>query len=76
MTKLSKIFPKKMIADKELGGIQLLASEGFESDFIQDYKITGIPRFILIDPEGNIVASAAPRPSQPELIKLFDELKI
>ena len=65
---------KKMIADKDLGGTQLLADNGFRSQFIQDYKINGIPRFILIDPNGNIVSADAPRPSNPELVALFKEL--
>ena len=67
---------KKMVADKELGGIQLFSDKAWQSDFIQGYKITGIPRFILIDPDGNIVSADAPRPSNPKLIELFDELKI
>ena len=67
---------KKMIVDKELSGIQLFSDKAWQSDFIQQYKITGIPRFILIDPEGNIVTADAPRPSNPKLIELFNELKI
>jgi thiol-disulfide isomerase/thioredoxin len=65
---------KKMIAEKELGGMQLLADNGFRSSFIQDYKINGIPRFILIDPEGNIVSGDAPRPSNPALVKMLTDL--
>ncbi|SDS99663.1 TlpA family protein disulfide reductase [Winogradskyella sediminis] len=67
---------KKMINDKELGGIQLIADNGFRSQFIQDYKVTGIPRFLLIDPDGNIVSADAPRPSNSALISLFNELNI
>lgn len=67
---------KKMIAEKDLGGIQLLADNGFRSQFIQDYKINGIPRFILIDPNGNIVDADAPRPSNPKLVELFNSLDI
>lgn len=65
---------KKMVADKDLGGIQLMADNGFRSDFIQNYKINGIPRFILLDPEGNIVSADAPRPSNPALIKMLTDL--
>ncbi|MFK7833488.1 MAG: TlpA family protein disulfide reductase [Winogradskyella sp.] len=65
---------KKMVADKNLGGIQLMADQGFNSDFIQNYKISGIPRFILVDPEGNIVSGDAPRPSNPALISMLTEL--
>ena len=67
---------KAMIAEKELGGIQLLADNAWQSDFVQGYKINGIPRFILIDPDGNIVSADAPRPSSEALIELFNELNI
>ena len=67
---------KKMIVDKELGGIQLFADKAWESDFIKNYKINGIPRFILIDPEGNIVSADAPRPSNPKLVEMLKELSI
>ena len=67
---------KKMIAEKELGGIQIIAPEGWQSDFVQNYKINGIPRFILIDPDGNIVTPDAPRPSSDKLKELFTELSI
>ncbi|MEO8254596.1 MAG: TlpA disulfide reductase family protein [Flavobacterium sp.] len=67
---------KTMIKDKELSGIQLLADNNFLSSFVEDYKIEGIPRFILIDPQGNIVDADAPRPSDQKLIQLFEDLKI
>lgn len=67
---------KEMIEEKEMGGIQLLADNNFMSDFVKAYKINGIPRFILIDPQGKIVSANAPRPSDEKLIALFDELKI
>ncbi|MBJ6367288.1 TlpA family protein disulfide reductase [Snuella sedimenti] len=67
---------KTMIAEKELGGTQLLADSDWRSKFVQDYKIKGIPRFILIAPDGNIVSADAPRPSDKRLIDLFAELKI
>ncbi|UMB52420.1 redoxin domain-containing protein [Lutibacter sp. A64] len=67
---------QKMIEDKELGGVQLFADNDFQSKFIKDYVINGIPKFILLDPEGNIVTANAPRPSNSKLIELFNELKI
>lgn len=67
---------KKMVAEKELGGIQIFAPKGWKSEFVQDYRINGIPRFILVDPEGNIVSASAPRPSSEALIKLFEEENI
>jgi len=65
-----------MIVDKELKGIQLLADNAWKSKFTQDYMINGIPHFILLDPEGNIVKYNAPRPSDEKLIILFDKLNI
>ncbi|KGL58775.1 TlpA family protein disulfide reductase [Polaribacter sp. Hel1_85] len=67
---------RKMVTDKNLGGVQLLADKAWGSDFIGAYEISGIPRFILIDPKGNIISANAPRPSDSKLIKLFNELKI
>ncbi|WP_431137450.1 TlpA family protein disulfide reductase [Psychroserpens mesophilus] len=62
-----------MVNDKELGGIQLMADKDWKSQFVQEYAIQGIPRFILIDPNGNIVSADAPRPSNPKLIELLEE---
>ena len=64
---------KKMIVEKDLKGIQLFADKSWESDFVQGYLIKGIPRFILIDPNGNIINANAPRPSDPALKILFTE---
>lgn len=65
---------KTMVKEKELGGVQVFADHDWNSKFVQDYKIDGIPRFILIDPAGNIVKSDAPRPSSAELPSLLDSL--
>ncbi|WP_430409417.1 TlpA family protein disulfide reductase [Kordia sp.] len=68
---------KKMVTDKDLGGTQLIADDAKEKEsFINLYKISSIPRFILIDPNGNVTSADAPRPSSPKLIELFNELKI
>ena len=67
---------KAMVAEKELKGVQLFADKSWKSDFVEGYLIKGIPRFILIDTEGNIVNANAPRPSSEKLIELFNELKI
>tara|TARA_B100000809_G_scaffold49621_1_gene44605 strand:- start:26835 stop:27851 length:1017 start_codon:yes stop_codon:yes gene_type:complete len=65
---------KQMIADKNMGGVQLFANG--DQSFASAYQISGIPRFILIDPQGNIVEANAPRPSDPSLTNLFTELGI
>jgi thiol-disulfide isomerase/thioredoxin len=65
---------KEFIVDKELGGIQLYADGDWKSSIITDYAIEGIPRFILVDPEGNIVSADAPRPSDSKLTEMLDGL--
>lgn len=65
---------KKMVEEKELGGIQLFADNDWNSDFVKEYKVNSIPRFLLIDPAGNIVSSDASRPSSDDLRVLLNEL--
>ena len=65
---------KAMVADKDLGGIQIYAPKGWQSDFVTGFQIKGIPRFILIDPEGNVADPSAPRPSNPELRETLNKL--
>jgi len=64
----------KMVADKALGGIQLFADSDWKSEFIKAYGINSIPRFILIDPKGNVVDADAKRPSDPALQQQLDTL--
>ncbi|GAL82740.1 thioredoxin-like [Algibacter lectus] len=65
---------KTMVDDKELGGIQLYSNR--DINFSKAYKVSAIPRFILIGPEGDVVASEAPRPSDDKLKELFKSLNI
>ena len=65
---------KNMVNQKQLGGVQLIADNDWNSKFVTDYGIQGIPRFILIDPNGNVVEADASRPSSPDLLKKLDAL--
>ena len=65
---------RDFVKEKQMGGVQLWA--GQDNALQQAYQITGIPRFILIDPSGNIVDANAPRPSDPKLKDLFNSLKL
>jgi len=69
---------QETIEDKEMGGVQLFAGDRHENlQFTKDYLIKGLPRFILIDPEGKIVSANAPRPSDGDkLIEILDALEI
>lgn len=68
---------RKYVTDKNLSGVQLFASNAFESSFIQEYNIKTIPRFVLIDPVGKIISQKAPKPSNyKELKLLFSQYEI
>jgi len=65
---------KTFVKEKELGGIQLFADKNWLSDFIKAFNINSIPRFILIDPSGNVVDADAARPSDPKLDQQLSSL--
>ena len=65
---------KKMVAEKELKGVQLHATENWDSAFMKAYAVNSIPRFILLDPSGNVVKPNAPRPSNPKTKELIESL--
>lgn len=58
---------KDYVIEKQLGGVQVISDKAFDTDFVQLYNINAIPRFILLDPEGNVVSPNANRPSDPKL---------
>lgn len=64
---------QKMVKEKDLKGIQIFADNAWKSDFVQEYGIKGIPRFILVDQNGNILNADAPRPSDPQIRTLLDK---
>ncbi|REG98860.1 TlpA family protein disulfide reductase [Flavobacterium aquicola] len=65
-----------LITKNKMSGVQLLADKEWDSKFIRDYNIRGIPRFILIDTNGNIVNAQAPNPSNPKLVELLGGLQL
>lgn len=64
------------VAKNNLQGIQLMADQDFESDFIKKFGINSIPRFILIDADGLIVDNNAKRPSDRALAEQLQALKL
>lgn len=54
-----------------LSGTQLYIGTG--TQFQRDYKITGIPRFILLDPDGRIVNPDMSRPSSEDTEKVLEK---
>ncbi len=65
---------KRMIFNRKMNWLQLYATKAWNSAFVRAYGIRSIPRFILIDPKGNIVDANAARPSNPKLQQLLDGL--
>jgi len=63
---------KSVIKEYELTGNQLFANG--DTSFSSAYRVSSIPRFILLDPKGNIIKATAPRPSDPEIIELLNSL--
>jgi thiol-disulfide isomerase/thioredoxin len=59
-----------MLADKQLGGVQLWAN-GW-TKITKSYAINGIPRFLLFDADGNVISLDAPRPSSEEIRGLIE----
>ncbi|MDD4149510.1 MAG: TlpA disulfide reductase family protein [Bacteroidales bacterium] len=51
-----------MLQTQNMQGIQLYAG-GWNNELCNYFKITGIPRFILLDKQGNIINSNADRPT-------------
>ena len=58
---------RKMVSEKNIGGIQLYDSEGLNSSFMKAFNVGLIPRFIMLDKEGKIITSNAPRPSSEDV---------
>ncbi|MCF6223334.1 MAG: TlpA family protein disulfide reductase [Flavobacteriaceae bacterium] len=67
---------REMVKEKNMNWVQLYSDKNWSSEFIKAYLIKGIPRNIIIDPQGKIVSANAPRPSDEKLTNLFNELKI
>lgn len=64
---------QQMVKEQKLGGIQLFAEGAWKSNLAQAYQVQGIPRFILLDKQGNIISADAPRPSTDKIRTLIDK---
>ena len=63
---------RKMVPEKNVGGIQLYDAEGLNSDFMKAFSVSLIPRFMMIDSEGKIITAKAPRPSSEDVRNFID----
>ncbi len=62
---------RERVENENLKGIQLIASDGWVSEFIENLRIGVIPCAVLIDPKGKVVEVCALTPSN---VKLKEEL--
>ena len=65
---------QKISTTNNFKGIQLLANDGWNSQWIKHFKIVGIPRFIIIGKDGKVIDPDAPRPSSSESIATLNNL--
>ena len=65
---------KKYLNDGNFGGTHLHKDSKEEGPFGAFYKVDNIPRFILIDPQGNVIDGNAATPDEPELQAKLDTL--
>lgn len=68
----TKAWKKKLDNDKPQWAQFLIQGE-VEQQFSKDWGISGIPRFIMIDKDGNIFNGDAPRPSNEETVRIIEE---
>jgi thiol-disulfide isomerase/thioredoxin len=67
---------EKMVRSGELSGVQLYL--GTQSKFQEEYKIEGIPRFILLGKDGRIISNDMTRPSEDataETLRNLNEIR-
>lgn len=64
---------EKMVKEDKLGGIQL--HKGGDKSFMDAYMIRSIPRFILLDKEGKIIAADMTRPSDSRTVETLSQLE-
>lgn len=61
---------KAMLKENNMKGVQLFAGSK-SNDILGVYKISGIPRFILVGKDGKLIDAKAPRPSSSEIRPLL-----
>ena len=62
----------KFVPENELKGVQIIGEAAWQSKLAQDYKIMGVPTFMLFGPDGNIISVKMTRPSDQATRDRFD----
>lgn len=64
---------KNALENHTLGGENFIMTNRNVSNFIKEINLTVIPRYLLFDKQGRLVAKNAPGPEGPEIRKLIDK---
>ena len=64
---------EKFVKERQMGGIQLHMRGN--NKYMEELGNNGIPRFLLIDREGNFIDASMSRPSDPKTLKILRELE-
>ena len=62
----------KFVPENELGGVQIIGENAWESALCTNYKIRGVPTFMFFDPAGKIISVKMTRPSNQLTRDKFD----
>lgn len=60
---------KNGISKFDIQGHHIMPGSALSQDINKKFKVTGIPRYLIIDKKGNVVDDNAPRPMQAEGLK-------
>lgn len=63
---------RELAAKNQLEG-NVIFIDSWTRGFAKDYRVTGVPRFLVIDREGRVVSYAAPAPKYPMLRELIEK---
>ncbi|MFC2120642.1 redoxin family protein [Bacteroidota bacterium] len=62
----------KFVPENELGGVQIIGENAWESEMTTHYKVRGVPTFMFFDTEGKIISVNMTRPSNQKTRDSFD----
>jgi peroxiredoxin len=65
---------KDVVKKKDIKGVHLISKDGQEAGILEKYQVPSIPRYVLIDKNGNISQWEAKWPSDPEAITDIEKL--
>ena len=64
---------KDFVIKEQLPGVQLFGGDMAGPTLSKPYKITGIPRFMLVGKDGSLIYMDAPRPSSSEIRAVLND---